>query len=129
MVWYLPVLSNGTIERTKSKVDRLGVGMSETELAGAGQESALLENNQNMDLVMDIPVTLSMELGRTRISIQELLALNSGSVVELLRMADEPMDILVNGRLVAHGEAVVIGDKFGVRLTDVVSAKECLKGI
>ncbi len=85
--------------------------------------------NQNLDLVMDIPVTLSMELGRTSISIQDLLELNSGSVVELQRMADEPMDVLVNGTLVAHGEAVVIGDKFGVRLTDVVSAKECVKRI
>ncbi|MCB1754142.1 MAG: flagellar motor switch protein FliN [Gammaproteobacteria bacterium] len=85
--------------------------------------------NQNMDLVMEIPVTLSMELGRTRISIQDLLQLNSGSVVELQRMADEPMDVLVNGTLVAHGEAVVIGDKFGVRLTDVVSAKERVKRI
>lgn len=85
--------------------------------------------NQNLDMVMDIPVTLSMELGRTRISIQELLELNSGSVVELQRMADEPMDVLVNGTLVAHGEAVVIGDKFGVRLTDVVSTRERVKRI
>ncbi|HBR96115.1 MAG TPA: flagellar motor switch protein FliN [Gammaproteobacteria bacterium] len=86
-------------------------------------------DSQNLELVMDIPVTLSMELGRTRMSIQELLQLNSGSVVELQRMADEPMDVLVNGTLVAHGEAVVIGDKFGVRLTDVVSAKERVKRI
>jgi flagellar motor switch protein FliN/FliY len=81
----------------------------------------------NLDLVLDIPVTLSMELGRTRISIRDLLQLNSGSVIELQRMADEPMDVLVNGTLVAHGEAVVIDDKFGIRLTDVVSAKERVK--
>ncbi len=85
--------------------------------------------SRNLDLVMDIPVTLSMELGRTRISIQDLLQMNSGSVVELQRMADEPMDVLVNGTLVAHGEAVVIGEKFGVRLTDVVSAKERVRRI
>ncbi len=91
----------------------------------ATQESGI----QNLDLVMDIPVTLSIELGRTRIRIQDLLELNSGSVVELQRMADEPMDVLVNGTLVAHGEAVVIGEKFGVRLTDVVSAKECFKSV
>ena len=81
----------------------------------------------NIDMVLDIPVTLSMELGRTRMSIHELLQLNSGSVVELQRMADEPMDVLVNGTLVAHGEAVVIDDKFGIRLTDVVSPKERVK--
>ncbi len=117
--------------------------MSETDLGietpmqeqgkGAQSQSQLsavsAQSNQNIDLVMDIPVTLSMELGRTSISIQDLLELDSGSVVELQRMADEPMDVLVNGTLVAHGEAVVIGDKFGVRLTDVVSAKECMKRI
>ncbi|CAG0908652.1 unnamed protein product, partial [Cyprideis torosa] len=75
---------------------------------------------RNLDMVLDIPVTLSMELGRTRISIRDLLQLNSGSVVELQRMADEPMDVMVNGTLVAHGEAVVIDDKFGIRLTDVI---------
>ena len=81
----------------------------------------------NIDMVLDIPVTLSMELGRTRMSIHELLQLNSGSVVELQRLADEPLDVLVNGTLVAHGEAVVIDDKFGIRLTDVVSPKERVK--
>lgn len=105
------------------------VGNNGTEQNKTDRTEALMQEigNQNLDLVMDIPVTLSMELGRTRISIQELLQLNSGSVVELQRMADEPMDVLVNGTLVAHGEAVVIGDKFGVRLTDVVSATERVK--
>lgn len=75
---------------------------------------------------MDIPVTLSMEIGRTRLTISELLQLGQGSVVELQRMADEPMDVLVNGTLVAHGEAVVVGDRFGIRLTDVISPQERL---
>ena len=82
---------------------------------------------RNIDLVLDIPVTLSMELGRTRISIRDLLKLKSGSVVELQKMADEPLDILVNGTLVARGEAIVIDDKFGIRLTDVVSPMERVK--
>ncbi len=107
----------------------LQTGMSAEGQSSLQPSSGNTPNNQNMDLVMDIPVTLSMELGRTSISIQDLLELNSGSVVELQRMADEPMDVLVNGTLVAHGEAVVIGDKFGVRLTDVVSANECIKRI
>jgi len=85
------------------------------------------EGMQNIDIVLDIPVTLSMELGRTRISIRELLKLKSGSVVELPKMADEPMDVLVNGTLVARGEAVVVEDKFGIRLTDVVSPMERVK--
>jgi len=84
---------------------------------------------QNIDIVLDIPVTLSMELGRTRISIRELLKLKSGSVVELPKMADEPMDVLVNGTLVARGEAVVVEDKFGIRLTDVVSPMERVKNL
>ncbi len=82
---------------------------------------------QNIDIVLDIPVTLSMELGRTRISIRDLLKLKSGSVVELPKMADEPMDVLVNGTLVARGEAVVVEDKFGIRLTDVISPMERVK--
>ena len=88
---------------------------------------AATDGARNLDMVLDIPVTLSMELGRTRISIRDLLQLNSGSVVELQRMADEPMDVMVNGTLVAHGEAVVIDDEFGIRLTDVVSPTERVK--
>jgi flagellar motor switch protein FliN/FliY len=75
----------------------------------------------NLDVILDIPVTLSMEIGRTRVSIQELLQLAKGSVVELDRMAGEPLDVLVNGTLVARGEVVVVNDKFGVRLNDVIS--------
>jgi flagellar motor switch protein FliN/FliY len=75
----------------------------------------------NLDVILDIPVTLSMEIGRTRVSIQDLLQLAKGSVVELDRMAGEPLDVLVNGTLVARGEVVVVNDKFGVRLNDVIS--------
>lgn len=81
----------------------------------------------NMESVLDIPVTLSMEIGRTRLSIRNLLQLNQGSVVELDRLAGEPMDVMVNGTLIAHGEVVVVNDKFGVRLTDVMSAQERIK--
>lgn len=97
------------------------------EQPGKGLGNDATGSGRNIDMVLDIPVTLSMELGRTRMSIHELLQLNSGSVVELQRMADEPMDVLVNGTLVAHGEAVVIDNKFGIRLTDVVSPRERVK--
>jgi flagellar motor switch protein FliN/FliY len=82
------------------------------------------DGTASLDVILDIPVTLSMEIGHTRISIQELLQLARGSVVELDRMAGEPLDVLVNGTLVARGEVVVVNDKFGVRLSDVLSPAE-----
>lgn len=85
------------------------------------------QTTADLSMILDIPVTLSMEIGQTRISISELLKLSKDSVIELQRMADEPMDVLVNGTLVAHGEAVVVGDRFGIRLTDVISPQERLK--
>ncbi len=81
----------------------------------------------NLDVVQDVKVTLSMELGRTTLTIRELLQLSQGSVIELDRMVDEHMDVLVNGTLVAHGEVVVIDDKFGIRLTDVVNPMDRVK--
>ena len=87
----------------------------------------LADNEANMDVILDIPVTISMEIGRTQISIRNLLQLNQGSVVELDRLAGEPMDVLVNGTLVAHGEVVVVNEKFGIRLTDVISSAERVK--
>lgn len=81
----------------------------------------------NLDVILDVPVTLSMEIGRTQINIRNLLQLNQGSVVELDRFAGEPLDVLVNGTLVAHGEVVVINEKFGIRLTDVISVSERVK--
>jgi flagellar motor switch protein FliN len=81
----------------------------------------------NLDVVLDIPVTLSMEVGRSRISIRNLLQLNQGSVVELDRATGEPFDVYVNGTLVAHGEVVVVNEKFGIRLTDVISPAERIR--
>jgi len=77
-----------------------------------------------LDVILDISVNLSLEVGKTRISIRDLLKLNQGSVVELDRLAGEPLDVLVNGTLIAHGEVVVTNDKYGIRLTDVISAAE-----
>jgi flagellar motor switch protein FliN/FliY len=81
----------------------------------------------NLNVILDIPITLSVEIGRTRQTIRNLLQLNQGSVVELDRLAGEPMDVLVNGTLIAHGEVVVVNEKFGIRLTDVISAAERVK--
>ena len=87
------------------------------------------QNDVNLDVILDIPVTIAMEIGRTRISIRNLLQLNQGSVIELDRLAGEPMDVLVNGTLVAHGEVVVVNEKFGIRLTDVISPAERIKNL
>ncbi len=81
----------------------------------------------NLDVVLDIPVTLSMEVGRSKLSIRNLLQLNQGSVVELNRATGEPLDVYVNGTLVAHGEVVVVNEKFGIRLTDVISPAERIR--
>jgi len=80
-----------------------------------------------MDMILDIPVTIAVEIGRSKINIRNLLKLNQGSIVELDRLAGEPMDLIVNGTLIAHGEVVVVNEKFGVRLTDVISAAERVK--
>lgn len=91
------------------------------------KSSATSTDELNLDVILDVPVTLSMEIGRTQINIRNLLQLNQGSVVELDRFAGEPLDVLVNGTLIAHGEVVVINDKFGIRLTDVISLSERVK--
>lgn len=79
---------------------------------------------KGLDMILDIPVTIAVEIGRTRISISHLLKLNQGSVLELDRLAGEPMDITVNGTLLARGEVVVVNERFGIRLTDIVNAAD-----
>ncbi len=136
-------------ESADAAADDWGAAMAEQEASGvetaseraAAQEdvekaefqdlnndaTALCGTETNLDVILDIPVTISMEIGRTEISIQNLLQLNQGSVVELDRLAGEPMDVLVNGTLIAHGEVVVVNEKFGIRLTDVISPSERVK--
>jgi flagellar motor switch protein FliN/FliY len=101
-----------------------GSGLPVAEFDALDDSAQPLDGEANLDVILDIPVTISMEIGRTRISIRNLLQLNQGSVVELDRLAGEPMDVLVNGTLVAHGEVVVVNEKFGIRLTDVISPAE-----
>jgi flagellar motor switch protein FliN len=97
----------------------------------AGQAAVATPENAGgdvkIDVILDVPVTLSLEVGRTRLPIRSLLQLNQGSVVELERNAGEPLDVFVNGTLVAHGEVVVVNDKFGIRLIDVVSPAERIR--
>lgn len=89
----------------------------DTEAPAAGRP-------RNLDLIMDIPLKVTVELGRTKMVVHDLLALGQGSVIELNKLAGEPMEVLVNDKLVARGEAVVVNEKFGVRLTDIISPME-----
>lgn len=93
------------------------------------QESTLPANgtHPDLDVILDIPVTISMEVGNSSIPIRNLLQLNQGSVLELDRLAGEPLDVLVNGMLIAHGEVVMVNEKFGIRLTDVISPSERIR--
>jgi flagellar motor switch protein FliN/FliY len=93
----------------------------------AGAIGAGTEARNDLDLILDIPVSLAVELGRTKISIKSLLQLAHGSVVELDALAGEPMDVLVNGCLIAQGEVVVVNDKFGIRLTDIITPSERIR--
>lgn len=112
--------------------DDWGAAMAEQAQASAGQAVELDElsdtaqplDNPSLDVILDIPVKLTLEVGRTDIAIRNLLQLNQGSVVELDRVAGEPLDVMVNGTLVAHGEVVVVNDRYGIRLTDVISPQE-----
>jgi flagellar motor switch protein FliN/FliY len=82
------------------------------------------DSSRRLDMLLDVPLDVSVELGRCRMTIQDLLALGPGAVIELDKIAGEPLDVLINDRLVARGEAVVVNDKFGVRITDIVSPSE-----
>ena len=103
---------------SKSPADNVFRALEDNSIAG---------NMQDIDLIMDIPVKLTVELGRTRMTIKELLRLTQGSVVALDGLAGEPLDILINGYLIAQGEVVVVADKYGVRITDIITPSERMR--
>ena len=118
-------------EQAESEADQEGGDNEDVQVAELDEltDDAPItqEEKKKLDTILDIPVTISMEVGRSQISIRNRLQLNQGSVVELDRVAGEPLDVLVNGTLIAHGEVVVVNDKFGIRLTDVISQIERIK--
>ena len=114
-------------DNTDSTEDAWAEAMETQAKATTFDETKGSSKDVNLDVVLDIPVNISMEIGRTKISIRNLLQLNQGSVVELDRLAGEPMDVLVNGTLIARGEVVVVNEKFGIRLTDIISPAERVK--
>lgn len=97
------------------------------ELDGGRGRGGSAAGAPDLDVILDIPVRISMEVGNTEITIRNLLQLNQGSVIELDRLAGEPLDVLVNGTLIAHGEVVVVNERFGIRMTDVISPSERIK--
>lgn len=114
-----PAAQAGTQSRDAGKAKAVAMPpLSDEARAESGAEA------RNMDVILDIPVTISMEIGRSKVPIRSLLQLNQGSVVELDRMAGEPLDVMVNGTLIAHGEVVVVNERYGIRFTDVVSPAE-----
>lgn len=136
--WAAAMEESGDGEKSEEGADEWAAAMEESgdaqkseDVQPAPMESfegvELGENGgttPELDVILDIPVSISMEVGNTQIPIRNLLQLNQGSVIELDRLAGEPLDVLVNGTLIAHGEVVMVNDKFGIRLTDVISQSE-----
>ncbi|RUO75469.1 flagellar motor switch protein FliN [Idiomarina seosinensis] len=120
---------SGDAKEKKAGAEHSGMeGVQTAELEELSEDTDVSDDDRRkLDAILDIPVTISMEVGRSQISIRNLLQLNQGSVVELERVAGEPLDVLVNGTLIAHGEVVVVNDKFGIRLTDVISQIERIR--
>ena len=108
-------------------IDNLDQFKQDQNVSGTGTLSR--EETQNLDLILDIPLTVTVELGRSKMLINDLLQLGQGSVVELTKLVGEPLEVLVNDKLVARGEVVVVNDKFGVRLTDIVSPMERVQSL
>lgn len=104
-------------------LDQLDIQADAAKNASASLTGSVAKD-RNLNLILDIPLRVSVELGRTKMAVSELLNLTQGSVIELSKMAGEPMEVFVNDKLIARGEAVVVNDKFGVRLTDIVSPTE-----
>ena len=102
--------------------------LSEGSPVASGNNTPVMdEQDINLDVILDVPITISVEIGRTQVPIRDLLRYSQGSVIELDRLVSEPLDVLVNNTLIAHGEVVVVDDQFGIRLTDVISPSERVK--
>jgi len=113
--------------KTASEVAMPAESVAPAQFANLGSGTPHNATANDLNMILDIPVQLTVELGRTRIPIKHILQLAQGSVVELETMAGEPMDVLVNGYLIAQGEVVVVNDKFGIRLTDIVTPSERMR--
>lgn len=126
--WAAAMEEQGDTEPKKAEQPEEKAGYEKAEFSELDKQAGSHNSDEaNLDVILDIPVSLSMEIGRTEITINDLLQLSQGSVVELDRLAGESMDVMVNGTLIAHGEVVVVDEKFGIRLTDVISPTERIR--
>ncbi len=122
--WAAAMEESGDDGESEEEVQPAPMEEFDASAAPASGSFEMKEGAPELDVILDIPVSISMEVGNTQIPIRNLLQLNQGSVIELDRLAGEPLDVLVNGTLIAHGEVVMVNDKFGIRLTDVISQSE-----
>ena len=109
---------------TNDPMDKIADQLNEAQGSGESVSVQSSVKDRNLNLILDIPLKVTVELGRTKMPVSELLNLTQGSVIELMKLAGEPMEVLVNDKLIARGEAVVVNEKFGVRLTDIISPSE-----
>jgi len=117
-------MSNDPMDKIADQLNELSDSMETTSSSSGGRIGGGGVKDRNLDLILDIPLKVTVELGRTKMPVSELLNLTQGSVIELAKLAGEPMEVLVNDKLIARGEAVVVNEKFGVRLTDIISPSE-----
>ena len=117
-------MSDNKLSSGSETDDLWGEAMSEQSSAGMTQPMSVPQFSDELNLILDIPVKMTVELGRTKMTIKELLRLSQGAVVSLDGLAGEPLDILINGYLIAQGEVVVVSDKFGIRITDIITPSE-----
>lgn len=111
-------------DKLAAEAGQPGAEAPTADTAAAAKTAADENKDRNLQLILDIPLRVTVELGRTKMPVNELLNLGQGSVIELNKLAGEPMEVFVNDKLIARGEAVVVNEKFGVRLTDIISTKE-----
>lgn len=116
-------MSNDPMDKIADQLNELSESLDSTSASGHRSGGGGVKD-RNLDLILDIPLKVTVELGRTKMPVSELLNLTQGSVIELAKLAGEPMEVLVNDKLIARGEAVVVNEKFGVRLTDIISPSE-----
>lgn len=122
-------MNDTEIEQNLEGVAQAAEGVEAASAATASEQAPKRQVGRTLEFILDVALQVTVEVGRTRMTIQDLLQLGQGSVIELEKLAGEPLDIYINGKAVARGEAVIVNDKFGVRLTDIVSPEDRIEGL
>ncbi len=122
-------MADSDIQQGLEDVAQAATDVASAAVAAAGTPTPKKQIGRTLEFILDVALQVTVEVGRTRMTIQDLLQLGQGSVIELEKLAGEPLDIYINGKAVARGEAVIVNDKFGVRLTDIVSPEDRIEGL